>query len=135
MKLLGKPSAVFYFIAYTSPTIVIAAVALFLTFKNTALSPKVSKAVSMLSPAAFGVYLIHDHRGIREGFIAGRFAFLAEWPIPLMASGVILFALAIFVGCLLIDWGRCQVFRRIRVKERLEKLEDKFIHPGFLNQL
>lgn len=132
-RLLGTPMTVFAFITYTSPTIVMAAAALFLAFKHISVSPRMRRAAAVFSPAAFGVYLIHDHDAISDFFIVDRFAFLVEAPILLMAAGVILSALAVFTGCLLIDWVRWKVFTRLRIKERLEKLEDRLIRPGLFN--
>ena len=129
MRLQGEANSVFSVMTYTSPLMVVGAVALFLAFKNAAVSPKLTGLISALSPAAFGVYLIHQHDYIRGFFIVDKFAFLAEYSMPLMVIGVLLSAVAIFVICLFIDWIRCKVFKWLRVKERLEKLEDKIIHP------
>ena len=128
--LLGVPATVFYFISYTSPTIVLAAAALFLSFKNRPLSPRLGKAVAALSPAAFGVYLIHDHDAVSDFFIAKRFGFLAGLPLPMTVAGVVLSALAVFSLCLLIDWVRCRIFARLRVKEWLDRLETRLLRTG-----
>ena len=133
MRLLGTPVTVFYFITYTSPTIVMAAAALFLAFKNAPISPGLSRIAAVFSPAAFGVYLIHDHDAVSDFFIVDRFGFLAESPLLLMTAGVILSALAVFTVCLLIDWVRWKVFIRLRVKDRLEKLETRFTRLGHFN--
>lgn len=127
-KLQVTPEKWYSFISYTSPTMVIAAVALFLAFKNARISPKLTKLISEFSPAAFGVYLIHEHEFIVARFISGKFAFLAQHSAPVMAMGVFASALAIFAVCLLIDWMRHKVFQWIHIKQFLEKLEEKYIH-------
>lgn len=128
MWLLGEPKTGYNFISYTSPTMVIAAIALFLAFKNATVSPKLRRLISELSPAAFGVYLIHEHECIKGHFIVDRFVFLSELSTPIMVLGILGSALCIFAGCLFIDWIRHKVFTKMRVKECLEKLENKYIH-------
>ena len=125
--LLGEPMTGADFISYTSPTMVIAAVALFLTFKNVTISPKLTGFISEFSPAAFGVYLIHEHECIRGHFISNKFVFLTEFSTPIMVVGIFSCALFIFAGCLFVDWIRHKIFARMRVNERLNKLENKYI--------
>jgi surface polysaccharide O-acyltransferase-like enzyme len=129
--LFGYSKAGYTFISYTSPTMVLAAVALFISFKNATVSPKLTRLISQLSPAAFGVYLIHEHQYIKEHLIVGKFSFLCEYNTPLMVIGVIASALLIFSGCLFIDWVRCKIFKSMHVKEFLEKIESKYIHYNF----
>lgn len=125
--LLGEEKTVFLFITYTSPTMVIGAVMLFLAFKNAAVSPKLTGFISEFAPAAFGVYLIHEHEYIRRLLISDRFAFLSESSIPIMVVGVLVSAAGIFAACIFVDWIRCKVFIWLRIKENLEKLEEKYI--------
>ena len=126
--LLGDPKTGFNFIAHNSPTMVIAAISLFLAFKKCRIPQKMIRCISEFSPAAFGVYLIHDHDYIRTYVISDKFAFLTELSVPLMIVGIIGSAMAIFLCCLLIDWIRHKIFVRIHVKEHIERLENKFIH-------
>lgn len=125
MWLQKEPPTAFNLISYTSPTMVLAAVALFLMFKNIVVAPVAARFIAEFSPAAFGVYLIHEHDSISRYFVIDKFGFLAEYSTPVMVMAVLVLAAAVFAVCLLIDWVRVKVFRRLRVKERLETLESK----------
>ena len=75
--------------AYTSPTVLLAAVALVLCFAALNIGPRFGRFIESVSPLAFSVYLIHAHPLIWEHWLAGRFAFLADKPPILQASGVL----------------------------------------------
>lgn len=111
------------YIYYTTPAMVIAAVSLFLLFKNASIPSRWVRLISQLSPAAFGVYLIHEHDYIRGHFLVDRFRFLTQYSLPVMVAGILAAALVIFTVCLAVDWVRCRVFRLLGVKEHLEKWE------------
>ena len=64
--------------AYTSPTVLLAAVALVLCFAALNIGPRFGRFIESVSPLAFSVYLIHAHPLIWEHWLAGRFAFLAD---------------------------------------------------------
>jgi surface polysaccharide O-acyltransferase-like enzyme len=83
------------------------------------------RAVRALSPAAFGIYLIHLHPLVKEHFLLGRFAPLARLNPSLMALGAIGASLAICALCLLIDSVRIAVFRWLRVKRLCEWIDEK----------
>ena len=122
------PKSYVNFISYISPTMVMATVSLFFTFQKCRVPQKLIRLISEFSPAAFGVYLIHEHKMIRSQFVAKKFGFLAEFSAPGMIIGVIGSAAAIFLSCLLIDWIRHKIFIRAHVKEHLERLEKKWGH-------
>ena len=102
--------------AYTSPTVLLAAVALVLCFAELNIGPRFGRFIESVSPLAFSVYLIHAHPLIWEHWLAGRFAFLAYKPPILLASGVLGGAFAIYLVCSLADVLRAGLFRLFRVK-------------------
>ena len=102
--------------AYTSPTVLLAAVALVLCFAALNIGPRFGRFIESVSPLAFSVYLIHAHPLIWEHWLAGRFAFLADKPPILLASGVLGGAFAIYLVCSLADVLRAGLFRLFRVK-------------------
>lgn len=102
--------------AYTSPTVLLAAVALVLCFAALNIGPRFGRFIEKASPLAFSVYLIHAHPLIWEHWLAGRFAFLADKPPILLASGVLGGAFAIYLVCSLADVLRAGLFRLFRVK-------------------
>ena len=61
LHFLGEVRAGNYLINHKSPTIVLAAVCLFLFFEKVKIPPFFEKMTGVLSPMAFGVYLIHVH--------------------------------------------------------------------------
>ena len=102
--------------AYTSPTVLLAAVALVLCFAALNIGPRFGRFIESVSPLAFSVYLIHAHPLIWEHWLAGRFAFLADKPPILLASDVLGGAFAIYLVCSLADVLRAGLFRLFRVK-------------------
>lgn len=114
-------------ISYISPTILLSAIALFLVFCNLDLSKPIQKFVGIFSPATFGVYLIHTHECIGVHLIQQKYVILADQNPFIMVGGIIIVALAIFIVCLLIDWVRFRVFCVLKIKQRLEKIEEKLI--------
>ncbi len=112
---------------YHSPTVTIAAVALLLIFiKTPSFSKPINATIGILAPLSFGVYIVHLHPLIWSR-IEGAFESLGTASIPLMIGGVILATLAIFVGSMLIEAGRFYLFKWLKVKERLVKLENRFV--------
>lgn len=61
LYLLGEVRAGNYLISYKLPTISMAAVCLLLFFANARMLPFWEKIIRVVSPMAFGVYLIHNH--------------------------------------------------------------------------
>lgn len=127
----GVASEVIGLIKYPSPTMVCAAVFLFLCFKNATIPARLQKGIAFFAPAAFGVYLIHDHEYVRAGVITGTFAFLTSYSIPVMVAGVLLSAFLIFSVCLLVDRVRVTVFQKLHVKEKIDQLEQKYLKFEF----
>ena len=102
--------------AYTSPTVLLAAVALVLCFAELNIGPRFGRFIESVSPLAFSVYLIHAHPLIWEHWLAGRFAALAVKPPVSLAAGVLGGAIAIYLVCSLADVLRAGLFRLFRVK-------------------
>ena len=92
-------------------------------------------AIVKFSPAAFGVYLIHEHRYIRDEFIIGKFAFLLEQSTLKLLVSVAVYSVGIFTVCLLADWIRHILFGRIGVKKHLERLEEKYLGEGLFHKV
>ena len=87
-----------------------------LCFAELNIGPRFGRFIESVSPLAFSVYLIHAHPLIWEHWLAGRFAFLADKPPILLASGVLGGAFAIYLVCSLADVLRAGLFRLFRVK-------------------
>ncbi|MCR4708289.1 MAG: acyltransferase [Clostridiales bacterium] len=106
---------------YTAPLTVLASVSITLFFANLPITKKAGGVLSRISPAAFGVYLIHDHSAVRARFFEGRFASLAElqpWSLLLRLFG---YVLVVFFICLALESLRILLFRVLRIPELLRK--------------
>lgn len=110
-----------------SPLVVASGIALFFACKNARLPRWLEKLIAFLTPGAFGVYLIHEHEYIRSYLLSGLLAPLAKRSLPVMVLGILGCAFGIFLLCVLVDVARHHLFRRLRLKERLEGLEDKYV--------
>jgi surface polysaccharide O-acyltransferase-like enzyme len=112
------------FYKYTSFTLVFIAFALVSIFSK--LQPKVlcRKFVTCFSPAAFGVYLIHDQQLMRGHFITDSFTWIAESAWWLLIIQVLLSALCIFACCLSIEKCRLLIFRRLKIDDLINKIAD-----------
>lgn len=103
--------------SYTSPAVVLSSVALFAWFAGWKPGKRACKWISVISPAAFGVYLIHMHPQIWRILLYGSCAWIASvkaWLLPFAVLGA---AAAIFAVCAVIDLLRGRLFRLLRVKE------------------
>ncbi len=113
-------------INYTSPTIVAAAVALLVLFMNAKIRGKFAVGcIRFLAPLAFSVYIIHMHPMIYDTFINGKFAGYASHPWWLMLLEVFGTAAAIFLICAAIDLVRHYLFKGLKIKELLNRIEAK----------
>ena len=56
-----------------------------------------------------------------------RFSVLGGWPLPLMVLGVLGSALAIFVGCGVVEKLRQLLFDGLRLRKGIQKLEDRWV--------
>jgi hypothetical protein len=82
------------------------------------------KFVICFSPAAFGVYLIHEQQLMRGHFITDSFTWIAESAWWLLIIQVLLSALCIFVCCLIIEKCRLLIFRRLKIDNLINKIAD-----------
>ena len=103
-----------------SPTMVAAAVFLFLAFQKLEIPNIFQKPIALFSPAAFGVYLIHKQEYVAGFFIRGKFVQYLELSVVEMIGAVLLTAIVIFTICILIDLVRYKVFTLLKIKQRLE---------------
>ncbi len=106
-----------FLVKYISPTIVLAAVALFNLFRTLKVGGVASKIIGAISPMTFGVYIIHEHVILNKHVLANRCVPFLENPLAVSVIFVLLTALAIYVLCSVIDFLRIQLFKLIRVKK------------------
>lgn len=110
---------------YTSPTILIAGFALLIGFSRLKFPRPIRAIIKFMSPAAFGVYLIHVHPLIWEKFMKFRYLEFAEFETWYMVVAVLVAALAIYLFCSAIDLVRHYIFKLLHLRKGLEWLENK----------
>ena len=113
--IFNKPIANLVFMAYNSPTMVLAALFLLSAFSKMKIKKGFSRIISIIAPLTFGVYLIHCHPYI-IGSLNGAFVWIAKKPIYWGVFYVFACALAIFAACIILDWIRSLIFRLCRIK-------------------
>lgn len=121
-------SAFRIFVNYTSLTIVFVAISLVSVFSKLHFSPKSSKVIACFAPAAFGVYLIHEHPIVREHFVISKFVWIADfsaWLLPILVLGS---AFCLFVICLLIEKLRLVLFKLLRINQFVNFIEKKLYY-------
>ena len=92
------------FVTYTSPTIFVCGLLLFLLFVNTDIRSAVVKAViGLFSPLVFYVYIIHTHPLVWEYSLKEAFKSWRNLPPTECIPLVLLAALGIYLSCLAVE--------------------------------
>lgn len=113
-------------ISYTSPTIIVSGIALFIIFAKLDEIRPLQKVINFLAPASLGVYLIHVHPIIWQYLIADfSLSFLNYNPI-VMVLMVLGASCGIYLLCSAIELGRIKLFALLRIKDLCSKI-DHFI--------
>ncbi len=123
LPIVTVSSTVFH--SSVSPPVLLMAVCVLILASRAKPRGRLVRAVRALSPAAFGIYLIHLHPLIKEHVLLNRFAPLARLNPSLMALGAIGISLAICALCLMIDSVRIAAFKWFRVKRLCEWIDRK----------
>ncbi|MBP3457797.1 MAG: acyltransferase family protein [Lachnospiraceae bacterium] len=114
-------------IRHISPTLLASAVLLLILFRQLSIPDPVKRMIKFLSPMAFSVYIIHAHPLVWDNFMDYRFSSYSLLPAPALAIAVLGTALFIFAVCCICDMMRIFIFKRLKIKKRLEELEKKYI--------
>ena len=112
-------------LVYTSPTMLIASVALLAAFSGIRLCGPFQKAAALCAPLSFGVYLIHAHPLVWSYLFEGRFAVFASYPVYALLPAVIGAAVTVYAGCMLIDAVRAWLFRVCKVRAGCEWIGER----------
>lgn len=124
MHLFGKPEHGNILINYISPTIVLAAIALFIACSKQTFPKTINKIISVFAPAALGVYLIHVCIPVWKNILKDFAVEFASQPAPIMILLVLAATLIIYFTCSLIELLRIQLFRLFKIKNLCIKLDD-----------
>lgn len=102
-------------IHYTSPLIVFAAIFLLLFFRECRFSDVGKRIIAFLSPAAFGVYLIHVNPLFWEHVMKKAFVDFQNLSPAMLVVAVVAAAFGIYAGGTLIDVVRIRIFSAIKM--------------------
>ena len=125
IKVMGKCAN--YFVSYTSPIVLLMAVALLIGFKNLKFKSGNHRILTMLSILSFDVYLLHCHTLIYDGPWRNAFEWVGGysfWIIPLVIVGV---AISVGVACLIPAYIRHLAYKKISFKPIVDKV-DKLLY-------
>ena len=125
LQILGEVRAGNYLISYKSPTIFLAAICLLLFFEKIKISPFWQKIIRFFSPMAFGVYLIHVHPLVFSYLIKDRFTAYAAFPWIIELLAILGTAVVINLICYAIDFIRLELFKKLRIRQKLDAFEKK----------
>lgn len=114
-------------IRHISPALLGSAIFLLILFKQLKMSGPIKRIITFFSPMAFSVYIIHAHPLVWENFLQLRFAGFIRLPAPIMAIAVLGTAMGIFLVCCGFDLIREFVFKKLKIKQKSEYLEKKYI--------
>lgn len=114
--------------SFMSPPACLCSMALFAVFSAWRPGKRMCRAIACLSPAAFGVYLIHLQPDVFSLVIENRFAQLATANVlvlMLMSFGA---ALVIYAACTAIELVRIRLFALLRIRRGCERLCTALAH-------
>lgn len=114
------------FLSYTSPICVIQSVCMMILFSRMKLN-KLVPLVKFFAPLTLGVFLIHVHTYVWYPILKNRFVSYAQKGTIVFVLYVILTVVGIYIACSLIDFIRNSIFKALKLKERIYKLELKTI--------
>lgn len=114
------------FVSYVSPTIVLNAIALVIVFSKLRLGRRTKGAIAFLSPAAFGVYILHEHPLLIPHF-KDWFGWLSAWGWKRLTLGTLGCAAAMLVACLAVEKLRLLLFRLLRIDALTDALFDRSV--------
>lgn len=112
--IINRKISFFSFVDYTSPTILLAAIALLELFSHLSLA-SCSALIRLTSPLAFGVYLIHCQRLFYRLVFEGAFVKVSEFPTIILPFAIIIIPLIIYILCSLIDFVRLKLFQFLKI--------------------
>ena len=120
-------------ISYTSPTIVLIAIALLIICSKQRFNKPARALIQILSPAALGVYLIHTNKLIWASLIDGFAQSFINYNCAEMVLLVLLSALAIYLICTAIELVRIKLFKLLKVDRLSDRIEKKITHIAKLH--
>ncbi len=113
------------FVAYTSVSVICAAVCLALFCLKVKVPKFIHPLLKAAGPLVFQVYIIHLHPYIRALYVDTRFSQYGGAPLWKLVLAFALGTLIIFGACLAVDTARYWLFRLLRVEKLVNFFADK----------
>lgn len=110
---------------YSSPTVFLSGLALFVIFTQLKFPSLINKLIALISPLTFGVYIIHAHPLMWDRVITYKYAHYINFSVPGMIGAVVLTGICLFAVLAAADAVRLGVFKLLKIKPLLQKIETK----------
>ncbi len=123
----GRENNPDFLVNYTSVTVLTAGICMLILFRNMDLPLIIKRITAIIAPLTFSVYIIHVLPLIQINFIKDKFIHYNTFSAPVMILAVLGTAAVIFIACAALDFIRARVFNLLKVKERLNALENRII--------
>ena len=101
---------------YQNPLLVVICIVLLRIFTRLKPGKKLTAVIKLLAPLTFGIYLIHVNGCVFSHF-RNAFSWIAEKRALLILPLLLGVALAIFLGCAVLEWLRLRLFQLLRVAD------------------
>lgn len=111
IKVLGIGVNAKTLVAYTSPTMVLAAMLYIIGFSRISFPRWSKKVIAFMAKGAFAAYLLNNQRFIWKYVMDKKFVFLANQPVFVLVAIVLGFAAFFVVAAVMIDHARLFLFR------------------------
>ena len=103
---------------YTSPSQVIIATCFIIMFSKINIKYVfIQKVISLFAPLTYGIYLIHNHKIVRDKVISGNYSWLLKYHSFQIIKMEFLESLKIFLYCSFIDYIRFLLFKLLRIRQ------------------
>lgn len=111
------------FIRYTSPSIVLAAIFLVLTFNSIKISnKKMEKIIRLLASTSLGVYLIHEHPLIRVSLVKNSMIRFADMTTIELIFVILIIAIIVYLFCSCVDFVRNKLFKYLKINLFVDRI-------------
>ena len=129
----GDTNQTTFLVSYTSPTILLAGIALVILFSKLNVTEKWKKFIKLFAPVSFSVYLIHFHPLVKAYILQDRLKGLLNYNVVLMLLAFLAIIVSVYFICSFIDMIGEYIFKKLKVKDRLIKLEHKYLENTWDN--
>ena len=125
LKVFGEIRYGDLFVQYVSPTIIIAAIALFAFFLKIDIHNIVAnKIIKIAALVSFSVYLIHSHPLVSAYILKDRFIRYLDYSTFGLVARVLLTSILIYLLCIAIDYVRITIFKFLHIEEKCINIVD-----------